>query len=175
MQTHVRSRPEGFSLIETLIAMALMSVALASLAQLFTISMASTMAARFRTAESLLAGQKLEQLRGLAFGLDGAGTPMTDVTTGTSGLFDTSGGIGLSPGGSLDTRIAGYVDFLDAHGRPTDSSDAVYTRRWSIEPLAADSGNTLVVQVLVTRRPGDAPGWSPDDVRMVAVRTRKAR
>ena len=172
MQTHARSRSEhGFSLIELLIAVGLLSVVLASLAQLFTLSVAANTAARIRTTQSLLAGQKLEQLRGLAFGFDVNGAPLTDMTTDTRDPTDADGGTGLSPGGSLDADVAGYADYADAYGSPTDPAHALYARRWLIASLPDDPDNTRLLQVLVTRRGGHAV----DDVRAVAVRARKAR
>ena len=172
MQTSVLSRSQhGFSLIELLIATGLMTVALASLAQLFTLSVASNVGARVRTAQSSLASQKLEQLRALAFGFDGNGMPVVDLTTDTTGPSETSGGTGLSAGGSLEADVAGYVDYADTSGSRTDASLATFTRRWFIQPWAGDPDNTLVLQVLVTTRGRSAA----DAVRAVAVRTRKAR
>lgn len=174
------AQQHGFSLIELLIAVGLLTVALASLAQLFALSVAGNVDARFRTSASLLASQKMEELRGLAFGFDAEGAPLTDVTTDTADALPAGGGTGLTPGGSLADSIAGYVDYIDSVGRRTDAAGATYTRRWSIQSMPADPGNTLILQVLVTRRHAasgqpDVAIRSSDDVRVATVRTRKAR
>jgi hypothetical protein len=55
----------GFSLAETLIALGIFAAALLSLAQLFTISAAVIQRARHVTIASVIASQKLEELRAL--------------------------------------------------------------------------------------------------------------
>ena len=61
------------------------------------------------------------------------------------------------------------------------AAGAIYTRRWSIEPLPTNPNNTLILQVLVTRNRdrGQADqGNSPrlrDEARVITVKTRKAQ
>src|SRR5712692_7903828 len=71
----------GFSLAEVIVATGILSVAIASLGQLFAISTASNRGARHTTHATVLASQKMEQLRGLTFGFDTLGLPLTDVST----------------------------------------------------------------------------------------------
>ena len=61
-------------------------------------------------------------------------------------------------------------------------ADAVYIRRWTIEPLPTNPNNTLILQVLVfSRNDRDAGGSGPvlnrvrDEARLVSVKTRKSR
>ena len=75
------SNDRGFSLVETLVATTIMSVALASLAQLFLISTKANQSARITTNASVLAQQKMEQLRGLTWGFDIIGLPLSDTTS----------------------------------------------------------------------------------------------
>jgi len=55
----------GFSLIEVLIASLVLAVGVVSLAQLFTIAIASNLSARDTTEGTVLAAQKMEELRSL--------------------------------------------------------------------------------------------------------------
>jgi prepilin-type N-terminal cleavage/methylation domain-containing protein len=123
----------GFSLLETLVAVSIVAVALTALAHLFVISVQANADARRATFASVLAAQKMEQLRGL--------------------------GADLSPqaSGSLSQNVAGLCDFLDEYGRSlaaglTPPSGTVYIRRWSIESLASGPADTLLIQVVVIRR-----------------------
>lgn len=178
----------GFSLLETVIATGLIAGAITALAQMFAISVANNISARSGSYATVLAGQKMEQLRGLTWGFDTIGLPAADLTTDTTAPIDVpGGGTGLSPspGGTLTANTAGYVDYVDQFGHilgggETMPARAVYTRRWSIASLPGHP-DTLVLQVLVTRHANrgstDAAGAAlrrPDEARMVSLKTRKA-
>lgn len=167
------SADRGFSLLEVLIATTIVTVALAALAQLFALAVNANTAARTITVATLLAADKMEQLRSLAWGFDATGLPVADP------------GLATSPSDALKRNTAGFCDFVDERGRligeaTTPPPGAVYLRRWSIEPLPADPANTLVLQVQVTQRfsrtieVGAARAQPPDEARLVTVRTRKA-
>jgi prepilin-type N-terminal cleavage/methylation domain-containing protein len=181
----------GFSLLEVLIATTILSVSLAALAELSTMSTRANRSAKTTTYAVILAQQKMEQLRSLTWGFDAIGLPLTDTTTDTTVVPERdAGGKGLSPSptNALLQNTDGYVDYLDNFGRTlgggaTPSDGTVYIRRWSIEPLSANPDNTVVIQVLVTRRRdrgtldiAAAAGVTrlPDEARLVGVRTRKA-
>jgi prepilin-type N-terminal cleavage/methylation domain-containing protein len=179
----------GFSLVEVLVAMTILAVALTSLAQLFAMSTRANASSRTTTYASLLAQQKMEQLRGLTYGFDNLGLPLTDtVSNVTSVPEQATGGTGLSPSpaGTLRANTSGYCDFLDRAGvslggGTTPPPNTVYIRRWSVEPLPTNPNNTLVLQVLVTRyRDRGAADTAvdvkrlPDEARIVSVKTRKA-
>jgi prepilin-type N-terminal cleavage/methylation domain-containing protein len=185
------SNDRGFSLVETLVATTIMTVALASLAQLFLISTKSNQSARLTTTASVLAQQKMEQLRGLTWGFDIIGLPVSDTTSDLTVVPEQpQGGPGLtpSPDGSLRRNVDGYVDFLDGRGQSLGSGTAappntVYVRRWSVEPLPTNPNNTLILQVLVSRWRDrgvadveDIGGGRrlPDEARVISVKTRKA-
>jgi type II secretory pathway pseudopilin PulG len=178
----------GFTLLETVIATGLLAGAIAALVQMFAISVANNISARSESYATVLAGQKMEQLRGLTWGFDTLGLPAADLRTDTAAPIDTpDGGTGLSPspGGTLTANAAGYVDYVDKFGHilgggETVPARAVYTRRWSIEPLPGHP-DTLVLQVFVTKRTNrgsaDAAGATPrlpDEARVVSLKTRKA-
>jgi type II secretory pathway pseudopilin PulG len=178
----------GFSIIEVLMATALLVTAVASLAQLFALSTQRNTSAKNTTFAALLAQQKMEQLRSLTWGFDTLGLPTTDTTTDTTKYPETAGGTGLSPSpvNTLQQNVVGYVDYLDAKGQllggatAVPPTTAVYIRRWMIEPLPTNPNNTIVIQVLVTRHRdrGTADGGSvtrlPDEARVISVKTRKA-
>jgi hypothetical protein len=178
----------GFSLLEAVVAAGIMAGALAALGQLFAKSVANNHSARNGSYATVLAEQKMEQLRGLTWGFDTLGLPNTDSTTDTAAAVENPTGTGLSPspGGTLTSNIAGYVDYVDRFGNMLGGGEtipprAVYVRRWSVELLPQSPNNTLVLQVLVTQRANrgsaDADGATrrlPDEARLVSVKTRKA-
>jgi len=179
----------GFSLLEVLFATTMLVVGVAGLAQLFALSTRTNTSARATTFASLLAQQKMEQLRGLTWGFDTLGLPLTDTSTNIAAAVESpTGGTGLtpSPTGTLGSNTNGYVDYLDATGKSLGSGSnppqgTVFVRRWSIEPLPTNPNNTLVLQVLVFRN-GNRPTADntvgvkrlPDEARIISVKTRKA-
>src|SRR3954463_16757854 len=176
----VRSRGEGgFSLLEVLVASTIMAVALTTLAQLFVMSTNANTGAKTTTYAAVLAQQKMEQLRGLAWGFDTIGLPVTDISTDISVVPEQPlGGTGLAPGGSLGQNVRGYCDFVDKNGNSlgtgtTPILGAVYIRRWTVEPLPTNPNNTIILQVLVTRwrsrgtaDTATGTGRLPDEARM---------
>ena len=179
----------GFSLIEVMVASGLLVTALVTLAQLFVISTRSNLGSHNTTYAAVLAEQKLEELRALAWGYDTQGLPLSDTTTNTAVSPETpAGGTGLSPSPStaLQSNTAGYVDYVDQFGNKLGTGanppgKAIYTRRWSITPLPTNPNNTLVLQVLVTRNRNRGPADQgavlrlPEEARMITVKTRKAQ
>lgn len=179
----------GFSLVEVLVATTVMTVGLVALAQLFAISTRSNTSAKATTFATVLAAQKMEQLRGLTWGFDTLGLPLTDATSDITVVPEkATGGTGLSPSPTtaLGQNTDGYCDFLDANGNSlgggtTPPAGAIYIRRWSIEPLPTNPNDTIILQVLVTRlrNRGTADTATdvkrlPDEARLISVKTRKA-
>lgn len=181
----------GFSLVEVVVATGILAGAVAFLGQMFGIAVSDNSSARTGTFVSVLAEQKMEQLRGLTWGFDNIGLPLSDMTTNTALLVQTpTGGTGLSPSpaGSLRSNVDGYVDYIDQFGRiigggSTVPPTAVYIRRWSVEPLPTNPNNTLVLQVVVTksrnRGTADSDAGSTrrlrDEARLMTVKTRKSQ
>jgi prepilin-type N-terminal cleavage/methylation domain-containing protein len=185
------SSSRGFSLIEVMIAMGLLTTVSLGVAQVFAMSTRVNLVARGQTSATALAEQKLEQLRGLTWGFDleGMGLPLTDTTTNLAVAPPTSTGFGLnpSPTDSLEQNTAGYVDYLDLNGTwvgtgATPPGNATYIRRWSIQPLPTNPNNTIVLQVMVTPVASEATRVVTADPRkraltdalLVTVKTRKA-
>lgn len=170
----------GFSLVEVLVAAAVLMTGLIAVAQMFVASTNQNMSARRVTTTAVLAQQKIEQLRGLTWGFDDFGLPISDFASNiTVTPPASSGGVGLqaSPANTLTTSTTGYVDYLDAYGAwvgtgSTPPANAIYVRRWSIEPLPTNPNNTLVFQVLVGRVSPSGP--LSDLGRQVSLKTRKS-
>jgi prepilin-type N-terminal cleavage/methylation domain-containing protein len=190
------SNEAGFSLIEVLAAMVILSVSLVSLAQLFAVATRSNFSSRANTYAAMLAQQKMEQLRGLTWGYDVLGLPVSDYATDSSAADAVSGcaasaggaatGLSPSPWGTLQQNTAGWVDYVDANGCVLGGGGAVpagttYIRRWSVEPLPSNPNNTLILQVLVTRRTdrgaADAGNVARmnEEARLMSVKTRKTK
>jgi len=132
-------RQAGMSLLETVVALAILLIATVGIMSLAGISMSTTedqghLAAR--TTE--YAQDKMEQLISLAWG---------DTTSDTT-VFPAanSGGTGLAIGGSSNPNApaTGYVDYLDLSGNPLTISNGVapanwfYIRVWQISSPSAN-------------------------------------
>ena len=191
-----RGSERGFTLVETLFSITILTTISLGVAQLFAVSALSTRMARDATSTTMLATEKMEQLRGLTWGFvvqDGGdlGLPTSDTSTNLSVNPPTSTGSGLlpSPSGTLKANTAQYVDFLGADGvwlgtgtAPPDGT--VYVRRWSVQPLPTSPNDTLVLQVMATtlrqerqretRGAAGPRGRLPADTWLVSVKTRKA-
>lgn len=188
-----RTSSRGFSLVEVLISMGLLTVVSLGVAQLFAVATRANHVAKGQTSTTALAEQKLEQLRGLTWGFDadGQGLPVSDTTTNLSVDPPTANGSGLnpSPSDSLTSTSSGFVDYLDENGQYVGTgtdipAEAVYVRRWAIQPLPTNPNNTLILQVFVTpvsnekvrrQSPASAQQRMPGDALLVSVKTRKAQ
>jgi hypothetical protein len=110
----------GFSLLEVVVAAGLVTGAFAALAQLLAMSIASNVSARGASAATVLAVQKMEQLRARPWGTLTPGDEMD--------YLDLAGNL-LGEGGSAPPG-------------------AVYVRRWSVQP-APGGAEALALQVRV--------------------------
>ena len=181
----------GFTLIEVVIAIGLLTMVSLGVAQLFAASTRANLSARSGTSTTTMAEQKMEQIRSLTWGFDlaGQGLPVSDTTTNLASYPMTSNGTGLnpSPTNSLEQNVTGFFDYVDAAGvwvgtGATAPGNAAYLRRWAITPLPTNPNNTLVIQVLVTPLANEqARTASPftrtrmnGDSLLVSVKTRKA-
>ncbi len=177
----------GFGLVEVLVSASLLVAVAVGVSQLAALAVRMSHAARVRTLSTILAAQKMEQLRSLGFGHEWIGSPAvsvatSDVSTDLSSDPPNDLGPGLlpSPPGSLESNVLFYVDYLDAAGRwvgrdAAPPAEAVYIRRWAVRPLDADPDNMLVLHVLVTARASMPPAGSApaDAARLVSIRTRR--
>jgi type II secretory pathway pseudopilin PulG len=191
MSAKFNSSSRGFSLVEVVIAMGLLTAVSLGVAQLFALTTRANLIAKGQTSTTAMAEQKLEQLRGLTWGFDleGLGLPLSDTTTNLAVYPPAHNGSGLnpSPSDSLEENTPGFVDFVDGSGTwvgtgTTPPASAVYIRRWSISPLPTNPNNTLVIQVLDTPVASESARVESafsrtrmvGDALLVTVRTRKA-
>jgi type II secretory pathway pseudopilin PulG len=191
MSEKFNSSSRGFSLVEVIVSMGLLTAVSLGVAQLFALSTRANLIAKGQTSTTAMAEQKVEQLRGLTWGFDlqGQGLPLSDTTTNLAVYPPAHNGSGLNPSpiDALEQNTSGFVDFLDGNGAwvgtgTTPPGSAVYIRRWSIQPLPTNPNNTLVIQVLVTPIALEAARVQTaytrtrmvGDALLVTVRTRKA-
>lgn len=181
----------GFTLIEVLIATALMASLAIGVAQLMGMGAASGHAARVQTATTILAAAKLEELRSLVWAYEplvGTAVPRSDLSTNLSVEPVSGSGPGLtpSPPGTLAANVAPYVDHLGAQGNwvgngSSPPPEAMFIRRWSVVPLAEDPARTIVLSVLVTTVAQDLARQGPwtqpsgQETLLVTLNTRKGR
>ncbi len=137
-----RFREEGgISLIESMIAAALLVTTVAGLLSLFSVMLGRNAGqGEDATRTTEYAQDKMEQLMALAF---------TDTASDTT-KFPTasSGGQGLSVGGGITqgSPVTGYVDYLDKQGNLlTTSTGAFYTRQWQITVNSTGRLKTVTV------------------------------
>jgi prepilin-type N-terminal cleavage/methylation domain-containing protein len=97
---------EGFTLIETLVALFIVTIILLTLAQLMTFGFYVHRSATDLVQTTALAEEKLEQIRKLSYA-------------------------SVLPGGSLDVNVAGFFDNPDIDGDGAGD----YARRWQIVDL----------------------------------------
>ena len=150
-----RPAPAGFGLLEALVACGLIVVLAAGVARLTLASVAAVRASGDETLALLLAVQKIEQLRSLAWGpAPAGGGPLSVAAPDPSGAGDRPPGVGASPADSLDRNVPGYVDYLNGRGarvgggaRPP--AGTAFVRRWSVQPAAVMPGDLRVLDVVV--------------------------
>lgn len=110
---------KGFSLIEVLVAIVILTVGLLSLAQMMVLSTnANTLSGRM-TSCSALAKQQLERLKAAPFYTPGP--PNRNVL--------------LVAGGDLNNTVNGYSQFYDLNGLPTNGGP-MFETRWVITDVA---------------------------------------
>ena len=132
--------PAGSTLIEVLVATLVLVSGVLGIVQLFLTAAATNALSRDTTITATLAAQKVEQL---------LSSDLSDAST--------------------------FVDHIDRWGLVLGTAeppprDAVYTRRWSIEPL---TGDVVTIQVRVGRADrSSASGTMPAETRMATIRRR---
>jgi prepilin-type N-terminal cleavage/methylation domain-containing protein len=149
----------GFTLVEVLVAMLLLTGAVAAVLQVIVLTARTTIDARDMSYAGWMATQKLHQL-----------------------LSDDLSSLAPSSPDAWRRTEAGHIEYLDSAGRVLGAiglppGSALYLRRWSVTAVAGDASGGVLVQVaagrlhrqLATGMPRDA---RPTEVaRVVGVRT----
>jgi len=140
---------KGFSLIESMFAITLLTIVALGILPLGMLASATTENQGHLVARATeYAQDKLEQLLALTF-------PDTTSDTRVFPAADT-GGSGLTVGGSSnpDAPVALYVDYLDVHGSLLAAVDTTppaswyYTRVWQVEAEGAELKKVTVTTTL---------------------------
>jgi prepilin-type N-terminal cleavage/methylation domain-containing protein len=165
-------RQSGFTLLEVMVAMLLLTGAFLAVAQLLVVAGRAAADSRTASIAAALAAQKLEQLRALAWAYDVDGTPLDEL--------------GLSPPDTLAADVAGFVDYMDdagawiGSGRPPPAK-AMFIRRWAVEAdgrLAPATVRTFRVVVLRRWRTSASGGGSgcvwTEAARVVSAKARRS-
>ncbi len=121
---HSRTGEHGFTLIEVMVSIVILTVGLLSLAQMMVLaSNANTLSGRLTSASSI-AKEQLERLKATPFYSD----PFSRIRN-----------VALQDGGDLDSTIAGYVAFYDENGQVVQPGEgAVFEVRWEIETVPSN-------------------------------------
>ncbi len=134
-----RSRPSrtddhGFTLIEVMVAMVILTVGLLSLAQMMVLATNSNTLSGRMTSSSALAKEQLERLKGTPFYSD----PLTRTRTPA-----------LADGGDIANTVAGYVRYYDLDGQPAGAGAAMFEVRWEIQTVPNDTLPLEMVRIRV--------------------------
>lgn len=145
----------GFSLIETVIALAILAIALAALFPAFLLSIAQNeKQGNIATRGTELSQDKLEGLMALTF---------TDP--GLGGVMGANSTVGAVP---PTAPVAGYVDYLDQTGAAS-AAPGFYTRQWRITTDPTATLKTITVVVTAQKHEG-ALGIPPSTI-LVCVKS----
>ena len=133
------SRTSGTSLIEAIVATAVVATAIATLAGLLSLAAHTVMLGRDRTLAAIHAQAKLESLRA------------------------SRASMAASPSDALTHNVSGWSEFLDMDGRRAGHdagyAGAVFVRRWQATPVPGRPG--LMIIVVVVGRCAAVPGVAP--------------
>jgi len=155
---------EGFSLIEVMIAIVILTVGLLSLAQMMVVATSANALAGRMTASAALAKQQLELLKAAPFYTNPANPSIGDINPL------------LAAGGRLDQNDAGYFQLYDADGQPVDPGEgALFAVRWQITLIVEPKGvmPLAMLRIAVRCLPASESGiyLGVGDARFVTFRT----
>jgi Tfp pilus assembly protein PilV len=159
-----RKHERGISLLETVIAAALMIIGIGGVMSLFTVGASKNMSQGTQASRCTeYAQDKMEQLMALSFSDTNSDTTVIPTYTNTLAT-----GTGLTSGGSVYPSAAttGYVDYVtEGSGTgaaiySTQQTNSAYMRQWSIVLNSTDS-NIKTITVSVKSLQSVVPGAAP--------------
>ncbi len=160
---------EGFSLIEVMIAIVILTVGLLSLAQMMVVATNANALAGRMTASSALAKQQLELLKAAPFYTN----PSSPSIANMNPVLCNTG----VECGDLDTNDAGFFQFYNADGRPVGAANqALFLVRWQITRIVAPNDPAMplaMLRITVRCLPASESGiyLGVGDARLVTFRT----
>lgn len=114
-------KDEGFSLIEVMVAIVILTVGLLSLAQMMVVATNSNSLSGRMTSCSALAKEQLERLKAAPFYTN----PQAFVRNPM-----------LSAGGDIANTVSGFSQLYDTEGLPMAGGPGMYEVRWQIADVA---------------------------------------
>ena len=146
----------GVTMIETMIAVAMLLVVVVGVLPIFTVGFQVTeQQGNTSTRTSEYAQDKMESLMKLDFNDGATDTTQYPPVTGGTGLGGTmaaSTTVGAVP---PTAAVATYVDYLDLNGNLlTNSTGAYYTRQWKITTDSSAALKTITVAVTSLQKGG---------------------
>jgi prepilin-type N-terminal cleavage/methylation domain-containing protein len=164
------ARERGFTLIETLVALGVLTVGLMSIAALMGQMVNTSSKSRYMSSAALLASEKLEDLTHyrnsvVPANLAAGGSLGVD----TPGYFDNvqiSASNGLSSETTSESGVAqtvihradGTVSVVAGNAPPADPDAQIYDRRWLIQSGVPVAGmRTITVLVTLQNQPANSP------------------
>ena len=136
-----KSRKNGFSLIEVMISIIILTVGLLSLAQMMVVATSANALAGRMTASAALAKQQLELLKAAPFYTNPA-NPSVDAMNPL-----------LADGGDLGSNENGYFQLYNADGQAVDpGGGSLFVVRWQIDRLVDPKGTMPLAMLRITVR-----------------------
>ena len=160
---HLFSEQAGFTILETMIACAVLTIASVGILGLFAVCISQNKAqGEVGTRTTEYCQDKMEQLLALSY---------LDTATNTIVPPGASVGTGLSNGGGTDPKnpVANYVDYFDFSGGAlgATATGAFYTRVWQI----STAGNIKTITVVTAANSAvDGRGPAPQS-QLVSFKT----
>lgn len=138
------SPERGSTLVEVLVAAALLVTLVGGVAYLFVWSQRQALMAEQLSAAFLIAQDRLQQLRAAQWSWNVRGVPVDAPA------------LAPSPPGALTSNTSGYSDIVDRTGRLVEdeaAEGAAFVRRWAIGLARASDPDALSIEVCVFRWP----------------------
>jgi prepilin-type N-terminal cleavage/methylation domain-containing protein len=159
MPESLSSKPgeRGFTLVEVLVSIVILTVGLLSLAQLMVHATSANMLSGQMTSSSTMAREQLERLKAAPF--------YSDIESRTPNPI-------LQVGGNLDAAEAGFVQYYTEEGFLTNAGNALYEVRWRIDDAPSQMPLAMLrIEVRCVRSAGQSDRGILGEARFVTYRT----